>query len=152
VTLTSLRCSSGCRRTSDGPNVDVPDDRRSGGWWLDADGMLPIPEQPGLGLELKREAVLRYTRGGPFSPKIHHPDARGPASPCSVASSSTGRFQVTTVGLLRPRTSLFFVQRHTRPACCMLNDSVPSKAVVHDNPLGGRGVLVLARHRPFGHA
>ena len=32
-------------------------------WSLDADGMLPIPSAPGLGLTLDREAVARYTRG-----------------------------------------------------------------------------------------
>jgi L-alanine-DL-glutamate epimerase-like enolase superfamily enzyme len=32
-------------------------------WSLDADGMLPIPSTPGLGLTLDREAVARYTRG-----------------------------------------------------------------------------------------
>ncbi len=32
-------------------------------WPLDADGMLPIPNAPGLGLTLDREAVARYTRG-----------------------------------------------------------------------------------------
>ncbi len=34
-----------------------------GGWTLDADGMLPISDAPGLGLELDREAVNRYTTG-----------------------------------------------------------------------------------------
>ena len=37
------------------------DDIAEGGWQLDADGMLPIPEAPGLGLELNMEAVARYT-------------------------------------------------------------------------------------------
>lgn len=32
-----------------------------GGWQLDADGMLSIPTQPGLGLELDPDAVARYT-------------------------------------------------------------------------------------------
>src|SRR5918997_1340330 len=32
-------------------------------WSLDADGMLPIPDAPGLGLTLDREAVAKYTRG-----------------------------------------------------------------------------------------
>ena len=32
-----------------------------GGWHLDNDGMLEIPELPGLGLELDRDAVARYT-------------------------------------------------------------------------------------------
>ena len=39
-----------------------------GGWQLDADGMLPIPEKPGLGVELDKEALLRYTRGEPLLP------------------------------------------------------------------------------------
>ena len=30
-------------------------------WRLDADGMLAIPEAPGLGLKLTREAVAKYT-------------------------------------------------------------------------------------------
>jgi L-alanine-DL-glutamate epimerase-like enolase superfamily enzyme len=40
----------------------------AGGWKLDADGMLPIPERPGLGLELDRQAVRRFTRGEPLLP------------------------------------------------------------------------------------
>jgi L-alanine-DL-glutamate epimerase-like enolase superfamily enzyme len=32
-------------------------------WRLDADGMLPIPDAPGLGLKLNREAVAKYTNG-----------------------------------------------------------------------------------------
>ena len=31
-----------------------------GGWRLDADGMLPIPDRPGLGVELAAEAIGRY--------------------------------------------------------------------------------------------
>jgi D-galactarolactone cycloisomerase len=31
-------------------------------WRLDADGMLPIPAAPGLGLQLNRDAVAKYTR------------------------------------------------------------------------------------------
>ncbi len=34
-----------------------------GGWHLDGDGMLAIPSRPGLGLELDRDAVAKYTRG-----------------------------------------------------------------------------------------
>jgi D-galactarolactone cycloisomerase len=30
-------------------------------WKLDADGMLPIPDAPGLGLQLNRDAVAKYT-------------------------------------------------------------------------------------------
>jgi L-alanine-DL-glutamate epimerase-like enolase superfamily enzyme len=40
----------------------------AGGWRLDADGMLPVPEVPGLGLELDREALSRYTRGESLLP------------------------------------------------------------------------------------
>src|SRR5881409_1284914 len=32
-------------------------------WRLDADGMLAIPDAPGLGLQFNREAVLKYTHG-----------------------------------------------------------------------------------------
>ena len=32
-------------------------------WRLDADGMLSIPDAPGLGLKLNREAVAKYTQG-----------------------------------------------------------------------------------------
>jgi L-alanine-DL-glutamate epimerase-like enolase superfamily enzyme len=32
-------------------------------WRLDADGMLQIPDAPGLGLKLNREAVSKYTHG-----------------------------------------------------------------------------------------
>lgn len=35
-----------------------------GGWQLDADGMLTIPDGPGLGIELDLDAVARYTGGG----------------------------------------------------------------------------------------
>lgn len=34
-----------------------------GGWKLDADGMLPIPDAPGLGVTLDMEAVARYASG-----------------------------------------------------------------------------------------
>jgi D-galactarolactone cycloisomerase len=39
------------------------DEITTGGWALDADGMLPIPAAPGLGLALDMDAVARYTRG-----------------------------------------------------------------------------------------
>jgi L-alanine-DL-glutamate epimerase-like enolase superfamily enzyme len=39
------------------------DEIAAGGWSLDQDGMLAIPETPGLGLELDREAVDKYTHG-----------------------------------------------------------------------------------------
>jgi L-alanine-DL-glutamate epimerase-like enolase superfamily enzyme len=32
-------------------------------WQLDADGMLPIPTAPGLGIRIDRDALARYTRG-----------------------------------------------------------------------------------------
>ena len=41
----------------------VIDDIVAGGWQLDADGMLAIPDVPGLGVSLDREALARYTRG-----------------------------------------------------------------------------------------
>ena len=37
------------------------DDITIGGWQLDADGMLSIPTQPGLGLELNPDAIARYS-------------------------------------------------------------------------------------------
>jgi D-galactarolactone cycloisomerase len=37
------------------------DEITQGGWQLDSDGMLAIPELPGLGLELDRDAVAKYT-------------------------------------------------------------------------------------------
>ena len=39
------------------------DDHAKGGWSLDEDGLLAIPETPGLGLALDADAVERYTRG-----------------------------------------------------------------------------------------
>jgi L-alanine-DL-glutamate epimerase-like enolase superfamily enzyme len=38
----------------------------SGGWRLDKDGLLPIPDAPGLGISLDQDAVARYTAGEPF--------------------------------------------------------------------------------------
>ena len=35
----------------------------AGGWKLDADGMLAIPDKPGLGITIDPEAVKRYSRG-----------------------------------------------------------------------------------------
>jgi D-galactarolactone cycloisomerase len=35
-------------------------------WQLDEEGMLSIPEAPGLGIDLDMQAVGRYTRGKPF--------------------------------------------------------------------------------------
>jgi L-alanine-DL-glutamate epimerase-like enolase superfamily enzyme len=37
-------------------------------WKLDAEGMLAIPEKPGLGLELDKQAVAKYTRGQALLP------------------------------------------------------------------------------------
>jgi L-alanine-DL-glutamate epimerase-like enolase superfamily enzyme len=42
------------------------DEITAGGWKLDADGMLAIPSGPGLGLQLDRDAVAKYTRGEPL--------------------------------------------------------------------------------------
>jgi D-galactarolactone cycloisomerase len=39
------------------------DEITAGGWHLDADGMLPIPTTPGLGLKLDLDALKKYTRG-----------------------------------------------------------------------------------------
>ena len=39
------------------------DELAAGGWHLDADGLLAIPQGPGLGLQLDPEAVARYTQG-----------------------------------------------------------------------------------------
>jgi D-galactarolactone cycloisomerase len=39
------------------------DDITAGGWSLDADGMLPIPTGPGLGIALDPDAVARHTGG-----------------------------------------------------------------------------------------
>ena len=44
------------------------DEIAAGGWRLDAEGMLPISEKPGLGLELDRDAVARYTCGATLLP------------------------------------------------------------------------------------
>jgi len=42
------------------------DELAAGGWRLDDDGMLAIPERPGLGLELDLDALSHYTRGEKF--------------------------------------------------------------------------------------
>jgi L-alanine-DL-glutamate epimerase-like enolase superfamily enzyme len=39
------------------------DDLTSEGWKLDSEGMLTIPESPGLGLKLNGDAVAKYTQG-----------------------------------------------------------------------------------------
>jgi D-galactarolactone cycloisomerase len=45
------------------------DELAEGGWHLDADGMLTIPEAPGLGLTLDSNAVSRYTGGRTLFPE-----------------------------------------------------------------------------------
>jgi len=40
------------------------DEIKAGGWQLDADGMLPIPDGPGLGIEIDLDAVARHSGGG----------------------------------------------------------------------------------------
>ena len=44
------------------------DDLVEGGWTLDADGMLPVPAGPGLGISLNMDAVEKHT-GERFGPK-----------------------------------------------------------------------------------
>jgi L-alanine-DL-glutamate epimerase-like enolase superfamily enzyme len=39
------------------------DTLKTGGWRLDNEGYLAIPDAPGLGLELDMDAVFRCTRG-----------------------------------------------------------------------------------------
>jgi D-galactarolactone cycloisomerase len=39
------------------------DELKAGGWTLDADGMLAIPDGPGLGIEIDRDAVARHSGG-----------------------------------------------------------------------------------------
>jgi L-alanine-DL-glutamate epimerase-like enolase superfamily enzyme len=38
------------------------DEITAGVWRLDADGMLPIPDKPGLGLEINLDALAEYSR------------------------------------------------------------------------------------------
>jgi len=38
------------------------DEIAAGGWRLDADGMLEIPNRPGLGIEIDRSALSRYAQ------------------------------------------------------------------------------------------
>ena len=42
------------------------DEIAAGGWRLDTDGMLPIPDTPGLGLTLDMDTVAKYARGEPL--------------------------------------------------------------------------------------
>jgi len=44
------------------------DELAVGGWALDEEGMLIIPDAPGLGLTLDLEALAQYTQGEPFLP------------------------------------------------------------------------------------
>jgi D-galactarolactone cycloisomerase len=39
------------------------DEITTGGWKLDRDGMMPIPEAPGLGIEINHSAGARYSGG-----------------------------------------------------------------------------------------
>jgi L-alanine-DL-glutamate epimerase-like enolase superfamily enzyme len=39
------------------------DEIAAGGWWLDEEGMLQIPDTPGMGLTLDWDAVAKYTDG-----------------------------------------------------------------------------------------
>ncbi len=43
------------------------DEVKAGGWQLDADGMLPIPNGPGLGIEIDLDAVARHSGGKGFA-------------------------------------------------------------------------------------
>jgi L-alanine-DL-glutamate epimerase-like enolase superfamily enzyme len=39
------------------------DEIAAGGWWFDEEGMLQIPDTPGMGLTLDWDAVAKYTDG-----------------------------------------------------------------------------------------
>ena len=39
------------------------DEIAAGGWRLDTEGLLPIPDTPGLGLTMDDDAVARHTEG-----------------------------------------------------------------------------------------
>jgi D-galactarolactone cycloisomerase len=43
------------------------DEIAAGGWALDGDGMLAIPDRPGLGVDIDRDALARYSDSGPGS-------------------------------------------------------------------------------------
>ena len=45
------------------PGSPYIDEIAVGGWQLDRDGMLAIPDRPGLGLQIDQNAVARYARG-----------------------------------------------------------------------------------------
>jgi D-galactarolactone cycloisomerase len=53
------------------------DEIAADGWTLDADGMLPIPDAPGLGLNLDMEAVSKYSRGEPLLMDAHRSPSLG---------------------------------------------------------------------------
>jgi len=53
------------------------DEITAGGWRLDRDGMLTIPDTPGLGLELDMDAVAKYSRGEPLLPPAAGPERNG---------------------------------------------------------------------------
>ena len=40
------------------------DELAVGSWELDAEGMLPIPDTPGLGLQLSAEVLAKYSTNG----------------------------------------------------------------------------------------
>jgi D-galactarolactone cycloisomerase len=42
------------------------DELAAGGWTLDEDGMLVVPDVPGLGVTLDMDVLAKYTRGEPF--------------------------------------------------------------------------------------
>jgi L-alanine-DL-glutamate epimerase-like enolase superfamily enzyme len=67
---TALGLASDLQLASSSPRTDMVeylegspfiDDLPAGGWRLDADGMLPIPQGPGLGITLDLDAVERHT-------------------------------------------------------------------------------------------
>ena len=41
------------------------DEIAAGGWHLDSEGMLPIPDKPGLGIEIDRDALAEYSQSDP---------------------------------------------------------------------------------------
>jgi len=43
------------------PGSPFIDEIAAGGWKLDAEGMLAIPDKPGFGLEIDLDALERYT-------------------------------------------------------------------------------------------
>jgi L-alanine-DL-glutamate epimerase-like enolase superfamily enzyme len=47
------------------------DEIAAGGWQLDADGMLPIPNRPGLGIDINLDALARFSGPGGISTLLH---------------------------------------------------------------------------------